>query len=328
MLFGSSQGVLSWLVLFLCAAGGLGDNTNKVDATGFFISKEDATTQTVTTTRNGIELSCVFKYATSATKKAVPAAVAPKKEEAEDGPKKTVESVLKSLQGTCASADKGFWKYEVCIGVSVTQRHAGETYYLGKRAEALKTPNEKSQKYTNGDVCAAVTGRPARQSIVTYACGGSLDVTTVSETSTCVYSLIVASPAFCGLPGFPKTPPPKYNQQNSIALTHHDENIEKWFLEITKYDGGEGVACAVYSVDKDRESSGSTLNFNECSLTLRSNTGHHVSYERHRARRIGRVDLRAGEMEQVVAESGEVTLHSTPAFTGNIQFLQVKGKVN
>eukprot|EP00505_MAST-04D_sp_SCG-Rhode-Island_P005279 Stramenopile-MAST_4_protein_5279 len=57
----------------------------------------------ISATKNGIELSRVFKYATAATKKNVPAAVAPKTEEAGDGPKKTVESVLKRVCATYGS---------------------------------------------------------------------------------------------------------------------------------------------------------------------------------------------------------------------------------
>ena len=304
-----------------------GEGQQVGDAVAFFISKEDHTTKTVkTTVRNGVEVSCSFQFATSATKKIVHEAPVVSTEGKKTDKKKTTKDVLEKLHGQCGGSNKGFWRYEVCIGKSVKQSHKGDVFFLGKAPEKLATDTARSQKYVGGDVCAAVTGRPQRQATVSYSCAEKLDIISVSETSTCVYSLVLGHPEFCGAQGYAKVAPHVNQMASHTNLGSRDNNHENWFMEINSFDGGDNVVCAVRCADESRESGGSTLNFNEFVVTMQSTTGHTVQYKQHRARASGRKDL--GKKELVSSASHEKAIVTQSGeFTGAVQYFQLKGTV-
>ena len=167
------------VVAVLCAAISTGssfDNNNSDDANqdvvAFTISKEETGSQNVMATLgNGGQVACEFSYKTSTAKKKIQTDSDKKKEEATEAeknktPEVTAATVISNLSGRCASSDKGFWSYEVCIGKHVLQRHGQEKYLLGARVAPNSDKNSKSQEYVDGDTCRGVTGEPKRKTTV------------------------------------------------------------------------------------------------------------------------------------------------------------------
>lgn len=149
------------------------DNSNQ-DVVAFTISKEETGVQKVMATLgNGGEVACEFNYKTSTAKKIIQNDSNKKKEEAtktekdaNKTPEVTAASVISNLNGRCASSDKGFWSYEVCIGKHIMQRHSQEKYLMGARVAPSSNSNSKSQEYVDGDTCKGVTGEPKRKTTV------------------------------------------------------------------------------------------------------------------------------------------------------------------
>ena len=322
------------------------ENHENNDVVAFTIGKEETNSQKVISTMpTGEIISCEFKYKTSTSKKQEKKTTDDNNKKEEEAEKKkkaktpeiTAATIIQQLNGRCASSDKGFWNYEVCIGKHVKQKHNQEHYLMGKTVVSSNSnnPNRKSQRYVDGEVCKAVTGEPKRETTVTYACGSTFKIKDVSETSTCVYSIVVTHQKFCGVKGFSKVPVQNVNT-GGISLNNNNEH-ENWYLEIIPY--GTYVRCAIYCVDENTESNGSQLNFHTFNTKLSyGNDGggggggdnsqkKRIQYKKHKIRKIGRKALDGNEYVDVVNVKNGFKLNLKDDFTGSLQHFTMKGHV-
>ena len=156
----------------------------------------------------------------------------------------------------------------------------------------------------------------------------------MSETSTCVYSVVVTDKSFCGLKGFSKVPDHSHDNNNAISLNSaSDLNHESWYLEISPY--GPYLRCAIYCVDEAHEGPGSGLNFHKFQTKLyveddEANAAHKaVKYKKHVVKKIGRQALRGPGVVDLIEneQPGGFALSLQGSFRGSVQQFTVKGHV-
>lgn len=108
------------------------------------------------------------------------------------------------MKGACLAATHGWWSYEICYGKEVKQFHIDaklgrkDTSSLGTFASTSVTgPTSVSESFELGTACDE-TGK-FREAVVVYTCqaGSHEQVTSIVESSLCVYKIQVRTKIVC-----------------------------------------------------------------------------------------------------------------------------------
>lgn len=125
--------------------------------------------------------------------------------DAAQAPQTSITRPLDTVNGTCVKKERGFWTFEVCVGVEVLQFHSYQpdsaTAATRKRRLSLGThrpdrQSTNSQLFSGGDR-RNCPGDVARESSVDYSCGPADRLAKVSEDTPCRYQLSVQLKAMC-----------------------------------------------------------------------------------------------------------------------------------
>jgi len=127
-------------------------------------------------------------------------------------------------KGSCVRLTKGWWTYEVCSQLNVTQYHLEkqkgrqQVTLLGDY-DALASSSPMQQRYLNGSYCELKDSN--RSSSIRFVCDEKATLpalTAVAEPLTCIYTMQIATKAACHEPtrptllpcwqATPRQPPP------------------------------------------------------------------------------------------------------------------------
>lgn len=88
--------------------------------------------------------------------------------------------------------------FMLCVYVPVSNRPVIALNFVGLYDNTAMN----HERYTDGELCAAVRPMMPRSARVTYVCGAQKAVRAVTETSTCVFEVEVVLPFVCGVKEF------------------------------------------------------------------------------------------------------------------------------
>jgi len=297
-------------VLLLCGANA---QTSDARVKSFMILVTDSNSQSaetsITLMKGGGKATCTFTYQTSPLAEVVPV-------EPEPTPSKkqvAAQSVFKDLQGQCATHQSDYWTYEVCVGRSVRQFRADDSYMLGN--DASFNSKDNVQVYSNGHTCDALPNRPARKTTVRLACQESakaIRIASIHETSMCVYDLTLATNKVCG--------DSAYSVINNVDMGPPpalDSGSEDWVMELVELEDGR-LMCSAYSLEM--RSISSKLTFKKFDLSISTTAQRPPMPTEFTARHPGREPCGSDEVELTNGH-----LRNANMFSGKLSFVKIYG---
>jgi len=279
----------------------------------FQITTEEQNSRTVRTVVDGSEASCTFSFRTSVSA----VTEQPLKSQASSAASVDLASVVKRLEGLCASKTFDYWTYELCFGKMFRQYHSPDQYNLGTFEH--NTITGTTQKLLDGTPCEGLNAHPPRTTKVMYSCMKSAktpQLISVDEVSTCNYQANVGLDAFCA--------DPKYPVVNAAAVAsssgeQKDLVNEDWMLQITHTDDNR-LVCTVAS--HELRSMGSKLHFVEFQLRLNTQgvriSSSSSNEEKAVARHPGRQPFGSNELRLVTGG-----VRNGDAFDGKLAYVRI-----
>jgi len=189
------------------------------------------------------KVECVFTYRTGAeTSSALKRKEDERKAAEEEAKKKAtgggidLSAVVRGMEGMCITSTSNYWSYELCFGRYLKQFHGGDVYMLGRTQHVQPT----NMLLEGGDMCAALNPPQPRKVNVRFACreGATTPLlTSISESSTCVYDIEVSTARVCGDARFPLVSGSLPSSMSGSAPAEPlDLGSEDWFIEIVELE--------------------------------------------------------------------------------------------
>lgn len=280
----------------------------------------------------------------------------------------TIPSVLSELSGACITSTSDYWSYELCFGRHFKQFHGADIYMLGRGSGSAVELVDAGKAFVmeGGDICAALSPPKPRRVKIGMSCKANArtpQIMSISESSTCVYEIMVASDKLCSDPSWPvlTAEPPSMQQAaqpnfgGANLATALDAGSEDWFVEMVELEGaldesgssssgaGAGAAlavrpeplvmCVAYSLEY-RATTAQKLRFDSFELRITKLQGSSTSnrndiqqlppaYRTPTARMPGRVDVEAANLKAGYGSLAFDGSTVTPGYEGTLSYIKV-----